>query len=88
MDQSSKPININVEYCGGWGYYPKFAAAQQLLMKFFPNAKIEGHKQSSKTGDFEVTANGKLVHSKKNGEGFVTEQNVQNVVSKIKQTLA
>ena len=40
------------------------------MMKDYPTATFTPVRQPGKTGDFEVTVNGVLVHSKKNGEGF------------------
>uniref|UniRef100_A0A8B9P7D6 Selenoprotein W n=1 Tax=Apteryx owenii TaxID=8824 RepID=A0A8B9P7D6_APTOW len=41
------------------------------------------------TGWFEVTVGGRLVHSKKNGDGFVdTDAKLQKIVAAIKAALA
>ena len=41
-----------------------------MLSQAHPTAQFSFTRQPNKTGDFEVTVNGKLVHSKKNGEGW------------------
>ena len=41
-----------------------------MLSQTYPNATYTHTRQSQMTGDFEVTVNGQLVHSKKSGEGF------------------
>ena len=41
-----------------------------MLSQKYPSAKFDFVRQPKTTGDFEVTVNGKLVHSKKAGEGF------------------
>ena len=43
-------------------------------MVAFPNANVTYVRQPNKTGDFEVTSNGTLVHSKKGGEGWPFDQ--------------
>ncbi|XP_044162169.1 selenoprotein W [Bufo gargarizans] len=53
-------------------YRPKFQQLKKELEKRFPGLlRIDGEGTPTSTGKFEVSINGKLVHSKKNGDGFV-----------------
>ncbi|CAH2314231.1 seleno W [Pelobates cultripes] len=50
--------------------------------------KIDGEGTPTSTGWFEVTVDGKLVHSKKNGDGFVDkEAKLQKIVLAIEVAL-
>ncbi|KHJ44757.1 selT/selW/selH selenoprotein [Trichuris suis] len=69
-----------------------FCAADKLqadILKRFPNdvtITTEGTKQV--TGFMEIEVNGSLVHSKKNGDGFVdTEAKFEKICSAIEACL-
>lgn len=65
-------VKIHVVYCGAWGYGPRFQKLKKQLEQKFPGkCAITGEATPQSTGWFEVTVNGQLVHSKKNGEGYV-----------------
>jgi len=59
---------------------------EELILENFPDCdakklKVEGTSDSGVTGNFEITVNGKLVHSKKKkGHGFLTDNKVQQKV--------
>ena len=53
------------------------------ILENFPNAKVEGHGALEITGEFEITFNGKLIHSKKNGEGM---PEFEKILEKIKNS--
>jgi selT/selW/selH-like putative selenoprotein len=57
----SPPI-ITVEYCGRWNYEPQFKELKEVILRSVPDAQITG--TVGRTRSFEVTINGKLVHSK------------------------
>lgn len=80
---------IKVTYCGGWGYKPKFTKLKTQLEDEFPgDLEITGESTPSTTGWFEVEVNGKLVHSKKGGLGFVdNDQKMAALVAAIEQAL-
>jgi len=44
---------------------------------------INGTPTPESSGKFEVTVNGTLVHSKANGDGHVTPDNIKDVFDKI-----
>lgn len=59
-------------------------------MENFPSGSLEFdfYATPNATGYFEVEVNGKLVHSKKNGDGYVnSEAKVENIVAAIKATM-
>ena len=64
---------IKIVYCGGWGYRPKADRIKDSILKNFPDANITVNMEATKTisGYLEVFVNDKLVHSKKNGDGYV-----------------
>jgi len=70
--KGNKQVTVDVIYCGGWGYAPKFRAIEEEIKKLgLPNVKIVGHATEEITGHLEVSVNGTLIHSKKNGMGYV-----------------
>ena len=69
---STSPLEILVQYCGGWGYKRFFVSLKEALEKEFPGkVAIVAIPDTSSTGNFEVTLvkTGQLVHSKRNGGG-------------------
>lgn len=76
-------VKIHVVYCGAWGYAPKFRRLQdELERKFNDQVKITGEGTPEVTGFFEVTVNDTLVHSKKNGDGYVDSDAKKNKIFK------
>ncbi|KAL7834599.1 hypothetical protein SRHO_G00288460 [Serrasalmus rhombeus] len=70
-------------------YWPKFTKLKTLLEGEFPgDLEISGESTPTTSGWFEVEVNGKLVHSKKNGDGFVdSEQKMAKLVSAIEKAM-
>ena len=74
---------LKVIYCGGWGYLPKAERFATALIKlvgescFGENVLLEPTPTTS--GAFEVIVNGKTLHSKLNGEGYVNEEKMINI---------
>lgn len=54
----------------------------ELSDEFGDDIEFEGEGTPNVTGYFEVTVDGKLVHSKKNGDGFVDNQQKKNKIVK------
>lgn len=55
---------------------------RKSLEQQFPNSLIfEEEISAQATGEFEVFVDGKLIHSKKNGDGFVDEVKLQTIVN-------
>jgi len=66
-------VKIHVEYCGGWGYAPKYRRLATALLEEFDEDQLDivGEATPQITGYLEVSVNGQLVHSKKNGDGYI-----------------
>lgn len=56
------PVNVEIEYCGGWGYAPRYRELANMILAEIPSANVTG-KVGRRTS-FEVKVNGVLVHSK------------------------
>jgi len=78
------PVKVHVVYCGGWGYAPKYHKIQMELEDYFgADVAVTGYGTPSTTGFLEVEVNGKLVHSKKNGDGYVHGGGIKGKMEKI-----
>ncbi|CAI2379222.1 unnamed protein product [Moneuplotes crassus] len=89
MDSTTKG-HIVVNYCGGCGYLPKARYVQEAVENRFPgDFSFDLKADVGKTGRLEVTVfvgddtEGKLVHSKDKGQGFVKDSNVDSVLDSI-----
>lgn len=85
-------VKVHVEYCGGWGYGPKFRRfKEELRTKFeadFDQIEVTSYETPQTTGNFEVSVNGKLIHSKKNGDGYLDNATkLQKVCDAVKAAL-
>ena len=91
-------VTVTIQWCGGWGYGPRFRAAKALIEnnyssdpKALENISIVSKRDPKVTGNFEITVNGELVHSKKTkGDGFLnddTPQKKKNVIDAIDKAL-
>ena len=86
------PHKVEVLYCRAWGYGRRFDLLRmQLNDAFAPSlfggkdiVTIEGKADEVKSGAFEVFVEGKLVHSKLNGDGYLdTDEKLDNLISVI-----
>ncbi|MGH0161503.1 UNVERIFIED_CONTAM: hypothetical protein FKN15_041000 [Acipenser sinensis] len=60
----------------------------QLEDEFPGDVEITGEGTRQSTGWFEVTINGRLVHSKKGGDGFVdSDEKVQKIMKSIEEAM-
>jgi len=85
------PVKVHIVYCGAWGYAPKFRKLKAELEKKFPGKlDITGEGTPSTTGWFEVEiVGGSLLHSKKNGDGYVdSNSKMDKIVAGIESALA
>uniref|UniRef100_A0A2K6V606 Selenoprotein W n=1 Tax=Saimiri boliviensis boliviensis TaxID=39432 RepID=A0A2K6V606_SAIBB len=84
-------LTVRVVYCR-WavGYKSKYLQLKKKLEDEFPGRlDISGEGTPQATGFFEVTVAGKLIHSKKKGDGYVdTESKFLKLVAAIKAALA
>jgi len=83
-------LKIHVIYCGGWGYRPKFESLKKELERIFPDQlDITGEGTPSTTGYLEVQiVGGPLIHSKKNGMGYVdSSEKLEKIVKGVQKAL-
>jgi len=83
MAQAPKSkVSVSIQFCGGWGYGPKFRAARDLLVqKYGDKIDVVSIQDANVTGNFEIKVNGVLVHSKKTkGHAFLHDNKDQQVV--------
>jgi len=75
-------VTVSIQFCGGWGYGPKFRAARDLLVqKYGDKIDVVSIQDANVTGNFEIKVNGVLVHSKKTkGHAFLHDNKDQQVV--------
>ena len=57
-------MNIHIEFCEKWDYYPDFDRVSKEIKKIVPDAAIHGNTKAPRSGAFEVTIDGKLIYSK------------------------
>lgn len=83
-------VKIHVVYCGGWGYKPKYDKLKgQLVDEFGDDVEITGEGTPEITGWLEVQiVGGKLLHSKKNGDGYIdSEAKLQKIFKGVEEAL-
>lgn len=82
-------VNVEVIYCGGWGYAPKFQTLKgQLTDEFGEMVKVTGIETKETSGWLEVKVGNVLVHSKKGGDGYIdSEAKLQKIVKAIENQL-
>jgi len=56
------PVTVEVEYCGGWGYGPRYEELARLVRQKVPGAVVTG--TVGRTSSFEVKINSVLIFSK------------------------
>ena len=67
------PIQVRVDYCNSWGYYDGVIKVSKFIKQYYPRANIVERPIPGYTGCFEIYVNDQLVHSKKNGQGFIRD---------------
>ena len=89
---ASADYHLSIQYCGGWGYRSKAVDAQKHVTKEFGDkVHVILHRDSGVTGNFEITIEGaqkngkKVIHSKKGGDGFVTKDNKDEFLRKVRE---
>ena len=83
-------VKVHVLYCGGWGYGRKVDVFAAQLNDEYDSDELVFSSESipGRSGQFEVTVNGELVHSKKEGSGFIdSEQKLKSIFSAIDKAL-
>ena len=81
--------SITIQYCGGWGYRSRAVDVRNCLTKEFGDKmRVIFNPDETITGNLEVviinnkTGASKNIHSKSNGDGFVSKSNSSKLVEK------
>ena len=64
-------VKVNILYCGGCCYSDKANALKDKIKAKFPSVDISLEAAAQNDECFEVSVDGKVVHSKRNGDGYV-----------------
>lgn len=73
-------VKIRVEYCGGWGYEPRYQELKRVVIAEFPEAEVSGFV--GRQGSFEIEINERLIFSKLETSGFPYEDDVMDAIEK------
>jgi len=91
-EKMAQTINMKIIYCGGWGYKPKADKLKSQIEAKFKGAatfKFTMEATPNITGFLEVYVNDQLIHSKKNGDGYVdTDAKLEKIFAGIQSVLA
>jgi selenoprotein W-related protein len=74
------PVKVKITYCAECGYEPQTLALTEALMMAFAHRLASIELIPWYQGSFEVTVNGKLVHSMYRDGGFPEHQTVIEAV--------
>ena len=93
MDSTRSKLII--QYWGGWGYGPKAERAKQLINEQMEKGTLDIDLKMDHgiTGNFELilfnskNKDGRKVHSKQKGDGFITGSNLPMVLARIEDNL-
>jgi len=77
---SGKGVQVDVEYCSGWGYESRYEKLRQSILAAYPNAEVIGTK--GRKTSFEVKINGKEVYSKLQSGSFPDFDSVVKAVGR------
>jgi len=73
-------VKVRVEYCGGWGYEPRYRELARVVTEEFPDAEVTG--VVGRSSSFEIEINGQLVFSKLETSGFPYEDDIMDAIQK------
>jgi len=71
-------VVVSVEYCGRWGYAPRYERLKRAILAEVPTAECTG--AVGRKESFEVTINGSLAYSKLKTGSFPTEEEILKLV--------
>lgn len=71
-------VNIDIEYCGGWGYASRYRDLERQICKKVPQAKVSG--MVGRRQAFEVKVNDTVIHSKLSVGSFPDFDEVTEIV--------
>ena len=83
LKTSNNPIIVSIEHCGSRNFDSSLQLIKQKILKKYPKAKISEISVPGGTGAFEVTVQGRKIHSKLSGDGVVDESNLENFLEKV-----
>jgi len=76
-------VKILIEYCGGWGYEPRYRELAGLIKSKVPAAEIVG--QVGRRSSFEVTVDSQVIHSKLGTMAFPDFDEVAEIVESVNE---
>ena len=71
-------VNVDIEYCGGWGYASRYRDLERQISKQVPQAKVSG--SVGRRTAFEVKVNDSVIHSKLSEGSFPDFDEVTQIV--------
>ena len=82
-------VKVIVTYCGAWGYGSKYNRLKaELENEFGDDVEMVGVATPNVSGYLEVDVKGRLVHSKKNGDGYIdSEAKLQKIIRAVEDAL-
>ena len=85
-------MNVEITYCGGWGYFSRFRRVKTILEANVPGLNIIGTATPDVSGAFEVvnTKTKKVYFSKHGGQGHLdgNKDAMQQVINDLKADAA
>ena len=69
---------VEIEYCGGWGYEPRYQELASAIKAAIPDAQVIG--TVGRNTSFEVKVNSTEIHSKLKTMAFPDFQEVVDIV--------
>lgn len=82
---TGKGVQVEVEYCSGWGYGKRYEKLRQEILAAFPNADVTGN--TGRTISFEVKINGRAAYSKLKSGSFPDFGSVVKAVERASRDL-
>jgi len=71
-------VKISIEYCGGWGYGPRYRELANAIKAAVPNAQVSGFV--GRRTSFEVKVNDSEIHSKLKTNAFPDFDEVVQII--------
>jgi len=71
-------VKVDVEYCGKWGYAPRYEELARLVRAKVPTAEVSG--QVGRSSSFEVKINDEVIFSKLQMGSFPDFEETVNAV--------
>ena len=75
-------MKVEVEYCGAWGYGPRYRELAGTITKALPEAECVG--TVGRRSSFEVVLDGTLIYSKLQSGGFPQFEDVVKAIEAVK----